>query len=106
MLQKQHFLSALRIEPEHREAREGLLHAFRARSPLYRAYLKYSFMMEKLGRAGRGMVVIGLLVLMQLANMAFVGTVGADRNGSRCFLLPVRFVDLGGERCGKSVSVV
>ena len=70
---EKHFLSALRIEPEHREAREGLMHAFRARSPLYRAYLKYSFMMEKLGRAGRGMVVIGLLILMQLSNIAFVG---------------------------------
>jgi tetratricopeptide (TPR) repeat protein len=68
-----HFRSALRIEPEHREAREGLLHAFRARSPLYRAYLKYSFMMEKLGRAGRGMLVIGLLILMQLANVSLVG---------------------------------
>jgi tetratricopeptide (TPR) repeat protein len=68
-----HFLSALRIEPEHREAREGLLHAFRARSPLYRAYLKYSFMMEKLGRTGRGLLVIGLLVLMQFANVIFVG---------------------------------
>src|ERR1700688_3375034 len=68
-----HFLSALRIEPEHREAREGLLHAFRARSPLYRAYLKYSFMMEKLGRTGRGMLVIGLLILMQIANVVFVG---------------------------------
>ena len=70
---EKHFLSALRIEPEHREAREGLLHAFRARSPLYRAYLKYSFMMERLGRVGRGMLVIGLLILMQLTNIAFVG---------------------------------
>jgi Flp pilus assembly protein TadD len=68
-----HFLSALRIEPEHREAREGLLHAFRARSPLYRAYLKYSFMMEKLGRTGRGVLVIGLLILMQFANVVLVG---------------------------------
>jgi tetratricopeptide (TPR) repeat protein len=70
---EKHFLSALRIEPEHREAREGLLHAFRARSPLYRAYLKYSFMMDRLGRAGRGMLVIGLLIIMQLSNIAFVG---------------------------------
>ena len=68
-----HFLTALRIEPDHREAREGLLHAFRARSPLYRAYLKYSFMMEKLGRTGRGVLVIGLLILMQLANVVLVG---------------------------------
>lgn len=68
-----HFLSALRIEPEHREAREGLLHSFRARSPLYRAYLKFSFTMEKLGLAGRGFVVIGLLILLQVANVVFVG---------------------------------
>ena len=37
------------------------------------AYLKYSFMMEKLGRTGRGMLVIGLLILLQFANLAFVG---------------------------------
>src|SRR5260370_1758569 len=70
---ERHFLAALRIDPEHSEAREGLLHAFRARSPFYRAYLRYSFMMERLGRARRGLIVIGLLVLMQLANVTFVG---------------------------------
>lgn len=68
-----HFLSALRIDPEHREAREGLLHAFRARSPMYRAYLKYGFTMEKVGRRGRIAIVLGLLLLMQIANVAFVG---------------------------------
>jgi Flp pilus assembly protein TadD len=68
-----HFLSALRADPEHREAREGLLHAFRARSPIYRAYLKYSFLMEKVGRSGRIAIVLGLLLLMQIANVAFVG---------------------------------
>jgi tetratricopeptide (TPR) repeat protein len=72
-----HFLSALRIDPEHREAREGLLHAFRARSPLYRAYLNYSFLMDKLGRGGRTAVIIGLLVLTQIANVAFVGRFAA-----------------------------
>lgn len=70
---ERHFLAALRIEPENSEAREGLLHAFRARSPFYRAYLKYSFAMERLGRARRGLIVIGLLLLMQLANVIFVG---------------------------------
>jgi tetratricopeptide (TPR) repeat protein len=68
-----HFLSALRIDPEHREAREGLLHAFRARSPIYRAYLKYGFMMERVGRRGRVAIVLGLLLLMQIANVVFVG---------------------------------
>jgi Tfp pilus assembly protein PilF len=59
------FLAALRIEAEHEEARNGLLHAFRARSPFYRAYLKYTFMMERLNRVGRGLVVIGLLILLE-----------------------------------------
>jgi Flp pilus assembly protein TadD len=68
-----HFLSALRNDPEYREAREGLLHAFRARSPIYRAYLKYSFMMERIGRRGRIGIVLGLLLLMQIANVTFVG---------------------------------
>jgi predicted Zn-dependent protease len=67
------FLAALRIDAEHQEARDGLLHAFRARSPFYRAYLKYSFMMERLDRVGRGLVVIGLLVLLQIAKVLFVG---------------------------------
>jgi Tfp pilus assembly protein PilF len=70
---ERHFLAALRLDPEHSEAREGLLHAFRARSPLYRAYLRYSFTMERLGRARRGLVVIALLLLMQIANVTFVG---------------------------------
>jgi tetratricopeptide (TPR) repeat protein len=70
---ERHFLAALRIDPEHSEAREGLLHAFRARSPFYGAYLKYTFTMERLGRGRRGFVVIGLLLLMQLANITFVG---------------------------------
>ena len=63
-------------------------------------------MMERLGRAGRGMLVIGLLILMQFANVAFVGRLAPVGMVSRRFLLSVRFVDLGGERGGKSVSVV
>jgi Tfp pilus assembly protein PilF len=67
------FLAALRIDAEHQEARDGLLHAFRARSPFYRAYLKYSFLMERLDGVGRGSVVIGLLVLLQFTKVLLVG---------------------------------
>jgi hypothetical protein len=67
------FLAALRIDAEHQEARDGLLHAFRARSPFYRAYLKYAFLMERLDRVGRGSVVIGLLVLLQFTKVLLVG---------------------------------
>jgi Tfp pilus assembly protein PilF len=70
---EKHFLEALRLDPEHREAREGLLHAFRARSPLYRGYLKYTFLMERLSRRGRWSLTLGLVLIMQVAKYVFVG---------------------------------
>jgi tetratricopeptide (TPR) repeat protein len=70
---EQHFLEALRLDPEHREAREGLMHAFRARSPFYRAYLKYTFLMERLSRRGRWVLMLGLVVILQAAKYVLVG---------------------------------
>ncbi len=51
---EQHFMEALRLDPESEYARQGLLNSFRARSPFYRAYLAYSFWMEKMGRRTHG----------------------------------------------------
>jgi tetratricopeptide (TPR) repeat protein len=70
---EKHFLEALRLDPEHREAREGLLHSFRARSPFYRAYLRYTFFMERLTHRGRWFLMIGLILIMQIAKLVFVG---------------------------------
>jgi tetratricopeptide (TPR) repeat protein len=55
-----HFREALRLNPEFDSAREGLLNSFRARSPIYRGYLKYCFAMQRLSSGSRWGVIIGL----------------------------------------------
>jgi tetratricopeptide (TPR) repeat protein len=62
-----HFREALRIDPDFEYAREGLLTSFRARSPLYRAYLKYSFAMARLNRGARWAVILGLYFGVKIA---------------------------------------
>jgi Tfp pilus assembly protein PilF len=62
-----HFREALRLDPDFEYAREGLLNSFRARSGLYRAYLKYSFAMARLNRSARWMVILGLYFGVQIA---------------------------------------
>ena len=63
-----HFREALRIDPGFDYAREGLLTSFRARSPLYRGYLQYSFAMARLNRKARWAVILGLYLGVQVAN--------------------------------------
>ncbi|HYR59224.1 MAG TPA: tetratricopeptide repeat protein [Chthoniobacteraceae bacterium] len=55
-----HFREALRLNPAFDSAREGLLNSFRARSPIYRAYLRYCFAMQRLSSGSRWAVIIGL----------------------------------------------
>ena len=63
-----HFREALRIDPDFESAREGLLNSFRARSPIYRTYLRYCFFMQRLSSASRWAVIIGLYFGMRLAH--------------------------------------
>jgi tetratricopeptide (TPR) repeat protein len=63
-----HFREALRLSPGFEPAREGLLSSFRARSPLYRAYLKYCFAMQRLGRGSQWAVIIGAYIIMKLGS--------------------------------------
>jgi tetratricopeptide (TPR) repeat protein len=62
-----HFREALRLDPDFDYAREGLLTSFRARSPLYRAYLHYTFAMMRLNRGARWAVILGLYVGVKFA---------------------------------------
>jgi Tfp pilus assembly protein PilF len=62
-----HFREALRIDPDFEYAREGLLTSFRARSRIYRAYLRYCFAMARLSRRVRWMVILGLYFAVQVA---------------------------------------
>lgn len=68
-----HFREALRLDPGYDHAREGLLNSFRARSWFYRAYLKYSFWMQRVGTGARWGVILGLYLAMQVGRRIFTG---------------------------------
>ena len=70
---EEHFLEALRLDPESENARQGLLNSFRARSPLYRGYLAYCFRMQRLSRGARWGVIIGLYLGSRFARTVFTG---------------------------------
>lgn len=62
-----HFREALRLNPDFESAREGLLNSFRARSPIYRTYLRYCFFMQRLSSGSRWAVIIGLYFGVKVA---------------------------------------
>lgn len=66
-----HFETALKRDPSIDEAREGLLDAFRARSPLYRGFLSLSFFVASFSDKGRLCLIIGILLGYHLAYRAF-----------------------------------
>ncbi len=63
-----HFREALRIDPDFDYAREGLLNSFRARSPIYRLYLRYTFAMQRLNKGARWGVILGLYFASKVAS--------------------------------------
>jgi len=64
---EEHFREALRLDPDFDYARHGLLESFRARSPIYRAYLRYCFFMQRLSSGSRWAVIIGLYLASRFA---------------------------------------
>jgi tetratricopeptide (TPR) repeat protein len=70
---EQHFLEALRLDPEINAAREGLMDSFRARSPVYRAYLKYCFFMQRFTGGRQFLIIFGALLLFRFAGSAAMG---------------------------------
>lgn len=63
-----HFAEALRLDASFEPARAGMIEAFRARSPLYRAYLAYAFWMSRMLPRTRMMTVLGLYVGYRIAH--------------------------------------
>lgn len=61
-----HFREALRLDPSSDNARAGLLESFKARNPLYRAYLKYNAFMLKFTHATQWIMIIGIYVAYRL----------------------------------------
>jgi len=64
---EEHFLEALRLEAGNGAAREGLKEAYKARSPLYRAYLNYCFFMQRFTAGKQWLVIIGLILAVRVA---------------------------------------
>jgi Tfp pilus assembly protein PilF len=56
---EEHFREALRIDSEFDQARTGLIESFKARSPLFRQYLKYCFFMQRFQRGAQWAIIIG-----------------------------------------------
>ena len=57
-----HFKEALRIDPEMEHARDGLKQSYRARSAFFRAFLKWSFFLQRFSANHRIAIIIGLVV--------------------------------------------
>ncbi len=70
---QEHFAEALRLSPEFEWAREGLVQSYRARSPLYRGYLAYSFWMSKRGAGQQWAILVGLYLGARFARTVFTG---------------------------------
>jgi tetratricopeptide (TPR) repeat protein len=62
-----HFGEALRLNPESVWAKQGIVEALRARSPIYRVMLRYFLWMSRLSARARWGVIIGLYLLSRLA---------------------------------------
>ncbi len=63
-----HFLEALRLDAENEAAKDGLKEAFRARSPLYRAYLSYCFFLQRFTEGKQWLIIIGLIFAVNIAD--------------------------------------
>ncbi len=61
-----HFREALRLDPDSDAARSGLIESFRARSLFYRAYLAYSFFMQRFTGGKQWLIILGIYLLYQV----------------------------------------
>ncbi|MBK8478746.1 MAG: tetratricopeptide repeat protein [Opitutaceae bacterium] len=68
-----HFAESLRLSPGFEWAREGLVQSFRARSPLYRAYLAYTFWLSKRRQSQQWAILLGLYLGSRFARELFTG---------------------------------
>lgn len=64
---EEHFLEALRLDPSSEAAKAGLKESFKARSPVYRAYLGYCFFMQRFTASMQWLIIIGVLFGVRLA---------------------------------------
>ncbi|MEZ5430823.1 MAG: tetratricopeptide repeat protein [Verrucomicrobiales bacterium] len=63
-----HFRESLRLDASLDAAREGLIESFKARSWLYRLYLRYHFFMQRIQSGPRWALIIGLILAVNLGS--------------------------------------
>jgi tetratricopeptide (TPR) repeat protein len=66
----EHFREALRIDPESRWAKSGIVEALKARNPIYRAMLKYFLFMSRMGRQVQWGIIVGGYIAFNLLRQA------------------------------------
>lgn len=59
---EEHFLEALRLEPDFEHARIGLREAYKSRSAFYRLYLRWVFFMQKHTQGKQILIIVGIYV--------------------------------------------
>ncbi len=62
-----HFQEALRLDPSLEYARRGLRETYKARSFIYRAYLKWAFFLQKYSDKQQFIIIIGIFVAFRIS---------------------------------------
>ena len=63
----QHFLEALRLDPMNEAARDGLVESYRARSSVYRLYLRFCHAMNRFGDKEQRWILLGGFIAYRVA---------------------------------------
>lgn len=68
-----HFREALRLQPNMELARRGIVEAYKAKSPVYRAFIAYSMFMQRLRARSQMALIFGLFAAVVIAPRVFAG---------------------------------
>lgn len=68
-----HFREALRLNPDSEFARHGLIESFKARSRVYRLYLRWSLWMSSKSKGAQWGIVLGLYAVTRFSALLFNG---------------------------------
>lgn len=71
-----HFREALRLAPSFEPARIGMLETFKAKSPVYRLYIRYSLFMSRLPKNFQLIFILGIFVLYRILRSSLQATAG------------------------------
>jgi tetratricopeptide (TPR) repeat protein len=87
-----HFREALRINPDHRNARAGLKEALKSKIPPYKWLLQYSFWVNNKGKKARWVVPIALYITVRVLSSALGSNESTAFAGSIVIALYLIFV--------------